>query len=57
MKAKTLALVGFILIGFALALMGGCQSQYASSDRMMNTNRIEWQQGLTGFPQPKILYP
>ena len=59
MNAKKWGLLGFVLVG--LAMFAGCQNNNAHNDDVMmmsmDQNRIEWQQGLTGFPHPRILYP
>lgn len=55
MKALKVVLLVVVLLG--LGIMAGCQESHARRNGMMEYDRIEFEQGLTGFPRPVVLYP
>ena len=54
MKALKVALLVIVLVG--LGMFAGCQEGYSSSSGVTSSDRIVWEQGLTGFPHPSIAY-
>jgi|GEM_PF-4111235 len=55
MNALKVVLVVVVLL--SLGLIAGCNEGHARRDGMMQTDRVVWEQGLTGFPHPVVLHP
>jgi hypothetical protein len=54
MKALKVVLLVIVLLG--LGIVAGCQEGYSSSSSVTGSDRVVWEQGLTGFPHPSIAY-
>jgi hypothetical protein len=62
MKALKGVLLVVMLLGLGM-MLAGCNEGHAKNNTMMmgdsqmGMDRIEWHQGLSGFPHPVVLYP
>jgi hypothetical protein len=54
MKALKVALLVVALL--SLGIIAGCQNEAAMSSSITSSDRVVWEQGLTGFPHPRITY-
>lgn len=54
MKALKVVLLVVALLG--LGLMAGCNESHARHGAM-DLDRVEFEQGLTGFPHPVVMHP
>jgi len=54
MKALKVALLVVVL--FCLGMVAGCQDGQAAGSGITSSDRVVWEQGLTGFPHPRIIY-
>jgi hypothetical protein len=56
--SKALKIVALMVVLLGLGMITGCQSQgtMTSSSVASSNNRVVWEQGITGFPHPKIRY-
>lgn len=46
-----------VIVLLSLGMIAGCNEGNARKNKMMGLDRVEWRQGLTGFPHPVILHP
>jgi hypothetical protein len=54
MKALKVALLVVVL--FCLGMVAGCQDGQAARSGITSSDRVVWEQGLTGFPHPRVAY-
>ena len=53
---KALKVVLLVVALFGLGLMAGCGESHARRGPM-DLDRVEFEQGLTGFPHPVVMHP
>ena len=53
---KVLKVVLLVVALLGLGLMAGCNEGHARHGTM-DLDRVEFQQGLTGFPHPVVMHP
>lgn len=53
---KALKVILLVAVLFGVGLLAGCNESHARQGTM-SLDRIEYEQGLTGFPYPVVLHP
>ena len=53
---NALKVVLLVVVLLSLGMVAGCQNEAAMSSGITSSDRIVWEQGLTGFPHPRVTY-